>query len=141
MNVQLTQGALSGSLGGVALASDGFSIAGVSIAIHRVAGSIARNLGYGGRRDVARDLPPGPYQVVATKPGFSVATPIIVEVVKNRTANASVFPADVKPMPIAGAVPLWLLLKLGMPSQLRTGQLLRLHLPPGSGYPDTVCFR
>jgi hypothetical protein len=47
---------------------------GVSTALHSVAGSIDRNL----VTDVdgmflARDPPPGPYQVVATKPGFSNA--------------------------------------------------------------------
>jgi hypothetical protein len=54
---------------------------------------------------IARDLPPGTYQVVATKPGFSNAALMIVEVVKNRTAIASVPLADAKAIPIAGAAP------------------------------------
>jgi hypothetical protein len=104
-NVKLTQG-LSGSLRGVALAPDGFSIGAVSIALHSVAGSIDRNLVTDADgMFVARDLPPGLYQVVATKPGFSNATPIIVEVVKNRTANASVLLSDAKPLPVAQAAP------------------------------------
>ena len=69
-NVQLSRGT-SGSLRGVALASDGFSIAGVSIALHSVDGSIDRGLiTDADGMFMARDLPPGPYQVVGTKPGF-----------------------------------------------------------------------
>ena len=104
-NVQLTR-EIAGSLRGVAVAADGFSIGGVSIALRSVDRSIDRNL----ETDsdgmfMARDLPPGAYEVVASKPGFSDASPIIVEVVKNRTANASVMLADAKVIPLAQTAP------------------------------------
>jgi hypothetical protein len=104
-NVQLMRG-LSGSLRGVALAADGFSVAGVTVALHSVAGSIERNLVTDADgMFIARDLPPGPYRVVAGNRGFSNESPVIVEVVMNRTANASVLLADARPIPIAQTTP------------------------------------
>jgi hypothetical protein len=104
-NVQLTRG-LAGSLRGVAVAADGFSIPSVSVALRSVEGSIDRNLlTDADGMFMARDLPPGTYEVAATKPGFSDASPIIVEVEMNRTANASMLLADAKPMPLAQITP------------------------------------
>lgn len=95
----------SGSLPGVALARDGFSIAGISVALHSVARSIDRNLVTDADGIfIARDLPAGPYQVVATK-GFSIASSMTVEVVMNRTANASLLLPDAKPIPVAQTTP------------------------------------
>ena len=95
---------MSGSLRGVAVAPDGFSLAGVSVAIRSIAGSLDRNL----VTDVdgmfiVRDLPPGSYQVIASKDGFASPSPVTVEVAQNRTANANVLLAAAKPVQVAQA--------------------------------------
>jgi Putative beta-barrel porin-2, OmpL-like. bbp2/Carboxypeptidase regulatory-like domain len=102
-SVQLIQG-VAGSLRGVAVAPDGFSLAGVNVAIHSIAGSVDRNLVTDtDGMFIARDLPPGSYQVIASKEGFASPSPVTVEVAQNRTANANVLLAQAKPVQIAQA--------------------------------------
>jgi hypothetical protein len=104
-NVQLTQ-KVSGSLRGVTLAPDGFSLAGVKIAIHSLAGSLNGDLiTDADGMFVVRDLPPGSYQVTASTQYFDSPPPLIVEVGENRTANATVQLAELKTVPIAQAMP------------------------------------
>jgi hypothetical protein len=98
-NVQLTQG-VSGSLRGVVLAPDGFSLAGVSVALRSVAGAVDRTLVTDGDgMFLARDLPPGSYQIAASKEGFTTPSAVTVEVAQNRTANANVQLAQAAPAP------------------------------------------
>jgi hypothetical protein len=104
-NVQLTQG-VSGSLRGVTLAPDGFSLAAVNVAIRSVAGSVDRTLlTDADGMFLVKDLPPGSYQVAASKEGFVSPSPITVEVAQNRTSNANVPLAQPKPVEIAQATP------------------------------------
>jgi hypothetical protein len=98
-NVQLTQG-VAGSLRGVTLAPDGFSLAGVNVAVHSVAGSLDRSLVTDTDGTfVMKDLPPGSYQVSVTKDGFSSPPAVTVVVAQNRTSNANVQLALAKPLP------------------------------------------
>ncbi len=66
-NLQLSQGS-SGVLRGVVLASDGFSVAGVNVALRSVAGSVDRQLVTDpDGMFLVRDLPPGSYQIAVSK--------------------------------------------------------------------------
>jgi large repetitive protein len=104
-NLQLSQG-VTGSLRGVVVAPDGFSLAGAKIAIHGVAGALNRDLVTDpDGMFIVRDLPPGSYQVIALKDGFTSSSPVTVEVAQNRTANANVLLAETKPVQIAQATP------------------------------------
>jgi len=100
-NVQLTQG-VSGSLRGVTLSPDGFSLAAVNVIVHSIAGSIERSLVTDAEGSFAvKDLPPGSYQVAAAKEGFTSPSPITVEVAQNRTSNANVQLAQAQPVQTA----------------------------------------
>jgi Putative beta-barrel porin-2, OmpL-like. bbp2/Carboxypeptidase regulatory-like domain len=104
-NLQLSQG-VTGSLRGVAVARDGFSLGGVNVAIRSVAGALDRNLVTDADgMFIVRDLPPGSYQVIASKEGFTSPSPVTVEVAQNRTANANVLLAEAKVVQTAQATP------------------------------------
>jgi Putative beta-barrel porin-2, OmpL-like. bbp2/Carboxypeptidase regulatory-like domain len=103
--VQLTQG-ISGSLRGVTLAPDGFSLGEVNIAIHSVAGSVDRNLvSDADGMFVVKDLPPGSYQIIASKENYTSPQPVTVEVAQNRTSNANMQLAQQRPVLTAQAAP------------------------------------
>jgi hypothetical protein len=95
-NVQLTQGVF-GALRGVTLGPDGFSLAAAQVVVNSAAGSFNRTLVTDADGTfVVRDLPPGSYQISATKDGFTSPTAVTVEVAQNRTANADMqFPQAV----------------------------------------------
>jgi Putative beta-barrel porin-2, OmpL-like. bbp2/Carboxypeptidase regulatory-like domain len=103
-NVQFTQGAF-GSLRGVTSAAGGFSLAAVDLAIRNLAGTSERKLVSDSDGVFAvKDLPPGSYQITASKPGFGATAPVIVEIVQNRTSNANVQLAQLQPPPPAQAL-------------------------------------
>ena len=103
-NVQFTQGAF-GSLRGVTSAPGGFSLAAVDLAIRNLAGTSERKLVSDSDGVFAvKDLPPGSYQITASKTGFGTTAPVIVEIVQNRTSNANVQLAQLQPPAPAQAV-------------------------------------
>jgi hypothetical protein len=104
-NVQLSQ-ELTGSLRGVTLAPDGFSLPGANVRIHRVSGSLDRVLVTDGDgMFLLKDLPPGSYQVFASKAGFTSLAGVTVEVAQNRTSNANVRFTESRPVPAPQATP------------------------------------
>jgi hypothetical protein len=120
-NLQLTEG-ISGSLRGVSLAPDGFSLGAVSIVVHSVAGAVDRNLVTDADgMFVVKDLAPGAYQITASKAGYANPQVVTVEVAQNRTSNASVQLAEAKP-PVAIA-------------QAQTPQQAQSALPPKQAEP------
>jgi hypothetical protein len=120
-DVQLTEG-VSGSLRGVSLAPDGFSLGTVNIVVHSVAGAVDRNLVTDAEgMFLAKDLPPGAYQITASKAGYTSAQVVTVEVAQNRTSNASVQLAEAK-QPVAIA-------------QAQTPQQVQSALPPKPAEP------
>ncbi len=103
-NMQFTQGAF-GSLRGVTLAPGGFSMAAVELAIRELSGTSERKLSSDPDGVfVVKELPPGSYQITATKPGFVTPMPVIVEIVQNKTSNANVQLAQLQPPAPAQAV-------------------------------------
>jgi hypothetical protein len=120
-NLQLTEG-ISGSLRGVSLAPDGFSLGAVNIVVHSVAGAVDRDLVTDADgMFVVKDLAPGAYQITASKAGYANPQVVTVEVAQNRTSNASVQLAETKP-PVAIA-------------QAQTPQQAQSALPPKQAEP------
>jgi hypothetical protein len=101
--VQLSQGA-SGALRAVALAADGFSLAGAEVVVRSVAGSVDRKMVTDDDGMVViRDLPPGSYQIAASKESFTGGPAVTVEIAQNRTSNANLQLVPLKPVQIAQA--------------------------------------
>ncbi|HUI78768.1 MAG TPA: TonB-dependent receptor [Bryobacteraceae bacterium] len=102
-SVQLTQG-VSGSLRGVTLAPDGFSLPGAKVGIQNVAGTFDHStVTDSGGTFMMKDLPPGSYLITASKDGFTNPPALIVAVAQNRTSNANVQFALAKPVEVAEA--------------------------------------
>jgi Putative beta-barrel porin-2, OmpL-like. bbp2/Carboxypeptidase regulatory-like domain len=105
-NLQLTEGA-SGSLRGVTLTTGGFSLGAVQVVVHSVTGGSDRQLttDSDGAFSIAA-LPPGKYQITASKAGFASPLGATVEVVQSKTTNASLQLTQPQPTATASAAPL-----------------------------------
>jgi hypothetical protein len=104
-SVQLTQGAF-GVLRGVTSAPGGFSLEAVNVLIRSTSGSMEKKLvSDSDGVFTAKDLPPGSYQVIATKEGFSSPPLVMVEIAQNRTSNANVQLPQALPQVAQAAVP------------------------------------
>jgi hypothetical protein len=89
-SVQLTQGAF-GTLRGVTSAAGGFSLAAVSVLVRSVSGATERKLlSDGDGVFTVKELPPGSYQVSASKDGFSSPPAVNIEIAQDRTSNANI---------------------------------------------------
>jgi hypothetical protein len=96
-SVQLTQAL--GSLRGVTMAPGGYSLSDVSVTIRGPGGSApdAQLTSDANGMFTVNNLPPGTYQILASKEGFNSA-PVLVEVAQDKTSNASVQLTQIGPL-------------------------------------------
>jgi len=104
-NLQLTQGVF-GVLHGVTSAPGGFSLAAVNVLVRSTSGNMERKLvSDSDGVFAAKDLPPGSYQVIASKEGFASPPLVVVEIAQNRTSNAHVQLAQAAPQIAQAGLP------------------------------------
>lgn len=105
-NVLLAHGVF-GSLRGVTLTSGGFSVEMANVVVHSASGGSDRNLTTDADGVFTlNDLPPGQYQITASKEGFISLLPVTVEIAQGRITNANLQLASASAaVPIPAAAP------------------------------------
>jgi hypothetical protein len=95
-----------GSLRGLTVGPNGVALAGVVVTVHSASGGASRELVTGDDGTfLIEDLPPGPYELAASKQGFNCPSKPTVEIAQDRTANTTLMLAIAAEPAIAPVLP------------------------------------